>query len=92
MAAPTKAPITIPGPNRPPDPPVPIDSDVATILAIGSTMMIHNGIVQQRTPIGRQLRPAVATAQDLRDEQSQQADQQSADRGLEHRPAAEVGG
>src|ERR1700758_1544358 len=43
-AAPTKAPTTIPGPNRPPDPPVPIDSDVATILAIGNTMTIHNGI------------------------------------------------
>src|ERR1700751_895194 len=44
MAAPTKAPITIPGPNSPPDPPVPIDSDVATILAIGNTTTIHNGI------------------------------------------------
>src|SRR5271163_1262986 len=45
IAAPTKAPITIPGPNNPPDPPVPIDSDVATILAIGRTRTIHNGIV-----------------------------------------------
>ncbi|CNL96347.1 Uncharacterised protein [Mycobacterium tuberculosis] len=45
IAAPTKAPITIPGPNSPPDPPVPIDSDVARILAIGKTMTIHNGML-----------------------------------------------
>ena len=44
-AAPTNAPITIPGPKIPPDPPVPIDSDVATILAIGRSSTIHSGIV-----------------------------------------------
>ena len=44
IAAPTNAPITIPGPKIPPDPPVPIDSDVATILTIGRTSTIHNGI------------------------------------------------
>ena len=45
MAAPTKAPITMPGPKMPPEPPVPIDSDVARILATGSTNTIHSGMV-----------------------------------------------
>ena len=44
IAAPTKAPITMPGPKMPPEPPVPIDSEVATIFAIGRTSTIHSGI------------------------------------------------
>ena len=44
MAAPTNAPMTMPGPKMPPDPPVPIDRDVATILATGRISTIQNGI------------------------------------------------
>ena len=44
IAAPTNAPITMPGPKMPPEPPVPMDSDVATILATGNTNTIHSGI------------------------------------------------
>ncbi len=32
-----EAPITMPGPKMPPEPPLPMDSEVATILAMGST-------------------------------------------------------
>src|ERR1700735_4732132 len=38
IAAPTKAPITIPGPNNPPEPAVPMDIGGATVLAVGSTV------------------------------------------------------
>src|SRR6201997_5128028 len=44
IAAPVNPPITMPGPKMPPDPPVPIDSDVATIFATGRMSTIHNGI------------------------------------------------
>ena len=44
MAAPTKAPMTIPGPKMPPEPPLPIDSDVARIFANGRISTIHSGI------------------------------------------------
>src|SRR5689334_17945188 len=44
IAAPVNAPITTPGPKMPPDPPVPIDSEVATILARGRITTIHSGI------------------------------------------------
>src|SRR4051794_30318978 len=41
--APSKPPMTIPGPNTPPDPPEPMDSDVARILANGRASTIHSG-------------------------------------------------
>ena len=44
IAAPTNAPITMPGPKMPPEPPVPMDSEVATILANGNTSTTHSGI------------------------------------------------
>ena len=47
IAAPTNAPMTMPGPKMPPEPPVPIDSDVATILAIGRISTIHSGMVDR---------------------------------------------
>ena len=41
--APMKAPITMPGPKMPPEPPDPIESPVATMRAKGSTRTIHSG-------------------------------------------------
>ena len=35
----------MPGPKIPPDPPEPMESDVARILANGSTRITHNGRV-----------------------------------------------
>ncbi len=49
--------MTIPGPNNPPEPPVPMDREVARILATGKTMMIHNGIAMSA------LRSAASCAQ-----------------------------
>ncbi len=55
---------------------MPIDSDVAGILAIGKTMTIHNGC-SAASPDRRLLRPAIAAAQ-IWERQTQQPDQQSA--------------
>jgi hypothetical protein len=49
--APRKPPITMPGPKMPPEPPEPIDSEVARILANGRSSTIHSGIVRSRGPI-----------------------------------------
>ena len=57
MAAPMNAPMTMPGPKMPPDPPVPIDSDVATIFATGRMRTIHSGMVIS-LPRGGDLDPA----------------------------------
>ena len=43
IPAPSRAPMNIPGPKIPPDPPEPIDSEVARILANGSARMTHKG-------------------------------------------------
>jgi len=48
MAAPTNAPMTMPGPKMPPDPPVPIDSDVATIFAIGRELTVDGLVLRYR--------------------------------------------
>jgi hypothetical protein len=45
-AAPRKPPMTIPGPKIRPDPPDPMDSDVATIFANGSTRITLSGTVR----------------------------------------------
>ena len=42
--APRKAPITMPGPKIPPDPPEPMESPVARIRANGTIRTIHSGI------------------------------------------------
>ena len=42
--APRNAPIIMPGPKMPPEPPDPIESDVAKILANGSASTIHSGM------------------------------------------------
>ena len=47
-ARPVNAPITSPGPKTPPDPPVPIDSDVARIFAKGSAMTMISGRLSSR--------------------------------------------
>ena len=49
-AAPRKAPITMPGPKIPPEPPEPIERPVARIRANGSTRTIHSGIVSNPGP------------------------------------------
>ena len=46
IAAPSRPPMTMPGPKMPPEPPDPIDSDVARILANGSSSTIHSGIAR----------------------------------------------
>ena len=43
MPAPSSPPMTMPGPKMPPEPPEPIDSDVARIFANGRTSTIHSG-------------------------------------------------
>ena len=45
--APSRPPMTMPGPKIPPEPPEPIDSDVARILANGRTSNIHSGIASR---------------------------------------------
>ena len=42
--APRNAPITMPGPKMPPEPPEPIDSPVVTIRANGRMSTIHSGM------------------------------------------------
>ena len=42
-AAPMKAPMTMPGPKMPPDPPEPIDSPVARMRANGKMRTTHSG-------------------------------------------------
>ena len=70
----------------PPDPPEPMDSDVARIFANGSTSTTQAGCA--RSPVGhRDLHPAVSGAEHLRQRKRHQADEHTADRRLEH-PAA----
>ena len=85
MAAPTKPPITTPGPKIPPEPPVPIDSEVATIFAIGRTMTIHNGIAIKVSLSDANCTQPYPLDRICGISQCQQSDQQSADRRLEHR-------
>ena len=49
-AAPMKAPITMPGPKIPPDPPEPMESPVATMRAKGTMSTIHSGIPSSSGP------------------------------------------
>ena len=44
IAAPSRPPTTIPGPNTPPDPPDPMVSEVARIFANGRAMTTHSGM------------------------------------------------
>ena len=45
-----KAPMTMPGPKMPPDPPEPMDSPVARIRAKGRIRTIHSGRVRSCGP------------------------------------------
>ncbi len=42
--------MTMPGPKMPPEPPEPMDSEVARILANGRMSTIHSGIVSSSGP------------------------------------------
>ena len=90
-AAPRNPPITMPGPKMPPEPPGPIDSDVARIFANGRRRTIHNGRVRMPSR-HRHLDPAVPRPEDLRHRERHQADQEPADRGLDHPAARESPG
>ncbi len=46
IPAPRRPPITMPGPKTPPEPPEPIESEVARILANGRTRTIQSGIAR----------------------------------------------
>ncbi len=47
IAAPSRPPMNIPGPKIPPEPPDPIESEVATIFANGSTSTIQIGMASR---------------------------------------------
>ena len=49
-AAPMKAPITMPGPKMPPDPPEPMESPVARMRAKGTMSTIHSGMPSSSGP------------------------------------------
>ena len=61
-AAPSMPPMTMPGPKMPPDPPEPIESDVARILANGSSSTTQSGSAEQARP-NPDLHPAIAHVQ-----------------------------
>ena len=79
IPAPSRPPMTMPGPKIPPEPPEPIDSDVARIFANGRARIIHSGIAKQALAIEAGLDPAVARAQHSRDHQSDAADDEASD-------------
>ncbi len=49
-AAPTKAPITMPGPKMPPEPPEPMESPVVAMRAKGRMSTIQSGICRSSAP------------------------------------------
>ena len=59
MPRPTKPPMTMPGPKMPPDPPDPMDSDVARIFTSGRASIDPQGHVGQAV-VHSPLQPAVA--------------------------------
>ncbi len=56
-AAPVNAPITIPGPKIPPDPPEPIEKAVAAMRAAGATSTIQSGTVSRDGSMARWTQP-----------------------------------
>jgi len=78
-AAPSIPPITMPGAKIPPDPPDPMDSDVAGILANGRTSTIHSRRVSSVSARHPELHPPVALVDDLGHHHAHQSHEESAD-------------
>ncbi len=74
IPAPSMPPMNIPGPKMPPDPPEPIDSDVARIFANGRIMTIQSGMARRAWRSRPSLHEAVAGAQHARDDKPDAAD------------------
>ena len=74
IPAPSSPPMTMPGPKTPPEPPEPIDSEVARIFANGSAQDDPQRQAEQRRPVEARLDPAVAGAEDAREDERERTD------------------
>ena len=78
-AAPMNAPITMPGPKMPPEPPEPMESPVVTMRANGKRSTIQSGMCRSWRPEAL-LYPSVAGPEHLGDGQCDAADDQAPER------------
>ena len=83
MPAPSMPPMNIPGPKMPPEPPEPIESEVARIFANGRIEHHPERDGEERVPVEPRLDEAVAGAEDAGDDEADAADHEPRDRRLE---------